>query len=92
MADAVADAYGDSIAPKIEAKQWEMWDQRIYKIALRISLLEMEAWAARPKTVDMPKIPIIVPTPIDPVSEAEEIKRAIAEAGHRLAARSISKA
>ena len=51
----------------------------------------MEAWAARPKTVDMPKIPIIVPTPIDPVSEAEEIKRAIAEAGHRLAARSISK-
>ena len=88
LADAVADAYSDRIAPKIEAKQWNAWDARVYKIALRLSLLEMEAWEARPKTVPIPKLPTIVPTPIDPIIEAERLRTAIAEAGHTLANRS----
>ena len=43
LADAVADAHAAKSEPKHHAAMWNLWDDRITAIALRISRLEMEA-------------------------------------------------
>ena len=54
LADAVADAAAEVVSPLGTAKILQAWDQRVYHVAVRLAILEAEAFLALPTSVPSP--------------------------------------
>ena len=84
LADAIADAAADIVAPKQHSMLWNLWEERVYRIAKRISRLEMEAYLAKPSMVPRPILSEVVIPTVQPDLEATRLTQLIALRGHRL--------